>query len=232
MQAMEPRTRRGRPRDPGLADRRREEILDAATILFALEGYECADLQHAADSLSIAKGTIYRYFETKEKLFLAAVDRVMKRLMSAIEAASSTIQDPLERIAVATEAYLRFFADHPEYVELLIQERAGFKDRKRPTYFEYREANRARAHELYSGLIAAGKLRALPTERLTEALGALIYGAMFTNYMVGRKIDPRRQARELLDIVFHGILTPQESQRMLGHTTLGLHGTPGEETRP
>ena len=223
---MEPRARRGRPRDPGLADRRREEILDAATELFAREGYECADLQHAADSLAIAKGTIYRYFQTKEKLFLAAVDRVMKRLMAVIQEASAPVQDPLERIAIATEAYLRFFADHPEYVELLIQERAGFKDRKRSTYFEYREANRAQSHALYAALMSAGQVRSMPPERVTEALGSLFYGAMFTNNMAGRKVDPHRQARELLDIVFHGILTPQESMRILGQ-----HPGPGPQGR-
>jgi AcrR family transcriptional regulator len=214
---MEPHARRGRPRDPSLADRRREEILDAVTTLFAREGYQCADLQHAADALAIAKGTIYRYFQTKEKLFLAAVDRVMKQLMAALEQASASVEDPLSRIAAATEAYLRFFADRPECVELLIQERAGFRDRKRPTYFEYREANRSRAHELYTALMSSGRVRTMPPDRITEALGAMLYGAMFTNYMAGRKVDPRRQARELLDITFHGILTPQESIRMLHH---------------
>jgi hypothetical protein len=69
---------------------------------------------------------------------------------------------------------------------------------------------------MYSALITAGRLRPLPTERITEAMGALVYGAMFTNYMAGRTVDPRRQARELLDIVFHGVLTPQESMRLLG----------------
>jgi hypothetical protein len=149
----------------------------------------------------------------------------MKRLMLTLEAASATAEDPLERIAVATEAYLRFFAERPECVELLIQERAGFKDRKRPTYFEYREANRARSHELYTALMDAGRVRSMPPDRILEAIGSLLYGAMFTNYMAGRKVDPRRQARELLDIIFHGVLTPQESIRLLGE-----HAHTGRDT--
>src|SRR5262249_10562884 len=132
--------RLGRPRNPALAAQRRDEILDLAARIFAREGF-ATDLQTVADSLGVGKGTIYRYFPSKERLFLAAVDRGMLRIREAVDAAIAKASDPLDRIATALTAYLGFFDANPEFAELLIIERAVFKDRKKPTYFVHREAN-------------------------------------------------------------------------------------------
>src|SRR5262245_37262483 len=124
--------RPGRPVDPDLRDRRCEEILDAAVKLFARHGFAGADTQVLADQLGVGKGTLYRYFPSKERLFLAAVDRVMRRLKAAIDAGIAGIEDPIDQISCAVRAYLTFVADNPDFVELLIQERAHFRDRHKP----------------------------------------------------------------------------------------------------
>jgi hypothetical protein len=99
-------------------------------------------------------------------------------------------------------------------VELLIQERAQFKDRKRPTYFEHREVNVVRWRKLYARLITDGRVRDLPVERISDVVGNLIYGTMFTNYFIGQAKPVEQQAQEILDIVFRGILTEAELARM------------------
>jgi AcrR family transcriptional regulator len=204
------RRRRGRPKDPGLPARRRGEILDAATALFAANGYRCTDLQDVADLLGVGKGTLYRYFPTKQVLFQAAVDRVMTGMREAIEAEVERATDPLDRIGRGMRAYLGYFDRHPEFVELIMQERAEFRDRKKPTYFEHREKNIGRWRELYEGLIAAGRVRDVPVDRITDAVSNLLYGAMFTNYFAGRKKTLADQADDLLDVLFQGILTEAE----------------------
>jgi AcrR family transcriptional regulator len=192
--------------------RRREEILDGAVLLFAAHGYSETDTQLLADKLRVGKGTIYRYFRSKRELFLAAADRVMRRLRQAIDDSIEGIDEPFERIAVAVRAYLAFFAEHPEFVEMLIQERAQFKDRKQPTYFEHREANRGRWLDFYRSLIGAGRLRDIPVERISDVMSSVLYGTMFTNYFTNQRQSFEAQARDILDIVFNGILSESERQ--------------------
>lgn len=207
-------TRRpGRPADPTVRERRQEEILDAAARIFAQEGFHEADVQELADMLHVGKGTVYRYFPSKERLFLAAVDRVMCRLKAAVDASIGGIEDPLERLSRAIHAYLAFFAEYAEFVELLIQERAQFKDRKKPTYFEHRDANLGRWRELFQDLIAQGRVRAVPVERIITVISDLLYGTMFTNHFTGRRASFQAQAADILDIVFHGILTDENRNR-------------------
>jgi AcrR family transcriptional regulator len=202
----------GRTTDPNLWASRQEEILDAAVRLFAEHGYAGTDTQLLADELGVGKGTLYRYFPSKEKLFLAAVDRLMRRFLDYVESRIGGIADPLEQISTGVRAYLTFIAENPEFVELLMQERARFKDRKKPTYFEYREANAERWRAIYRGLIAAGRLRDIPVERIRDVMGQLLYGTMFINYFAGQAKSVEAQAQDILDVVFNGILSDSEKR--------------------
>jgi len=192
---------------------RPEDILDAATELFAEFGYSDAVTKDLMEKLGIGKGTIYRHYPSKRDLFLAAVDRVMKRQREFVDRAISPIEDPIDRIEEGTRAFLTFFAEHPQYVELLIQERALFRDRRTPTYFEHRERNKLRWHDLYRGLIAEGRIRDMPVERITTVFLDLAYGTIFTNHFSGRCRSPREQARDILDVLFRGILGESERRK-------------------
>ncbi len=204
--------KRGRPRIPGLGDRRREEILAVATLEFARRGYPDTDLQIVADRIGMGKGTVYRYFDSKEILFLAAVDRGMRLLKENSDREAAKGTDPFDCIIRATHAYLRFIDAHPELVELIVQERAEFKDRKRPTYFLHRDVNIKPWKKLFKDLIDAGQLRQIPVDRITDVFSDVLYGAIFTNYFESRRRSPERQAEDILDVIFRGILGPRLSR--------------------
>ncbi len=220
---MPAQKQRGRPRDEQLTARRCEEILDAAAAIFARRGYPKTDVQLVANEVGVGKGTIYRYFPTKRELFLAAVDRGMRRLQAAVKAVPEDI-DPLAQIAAAVRAYLTFFDANPALVELFIQERAEFKDRPKPTYFEYHDRPSDRWERLLQGLIATGRIRDVPVGRVMDVVGDLVYGTMFTNYFAGRRKSLEEQAHEIVDIVFHGILTPAERERRQTRELTEPHG--------
>jgi AcrR family transcriptional regulator len=192
------------------ASDRRESILVAATSLFSEYGFNDADTQALAERLGVGKGTLYRCFASKRELFLAAVDRAIRQLQECVHASMEGIADPLQRVTRSVGAYLGFFAEHPEYVELIIQERALFKDRKRPTYFEYRDRHADTWRNLYVDLIRAGRVRDIPVDRIRDVFSQLLYGTVFTNYFAGPQKTPQSQAEEIIDIVFRGILSDSE----------------------
>jgi len=196
----------GRPRDEGLGARRSSEILEAAIGFFAEQGYIAADIQVLADTLGVGKGTIYRYFPSKEALFFAAVDHGMTLLRDSVDHAVLAAKAPLASIEIAIRTYLEFFDAHPQIVELFIQERANFRDRPTPTYFVHKEAGIGQWRELLRGLIHQGVMRDVPVERITDVVSHLVYGTMFTNYFQGRTLPVARQCEDILDVVFHGLL--------------------------
>jgi len=70
-----------------------------------------------------------------------------------------------------------------------------------------------RWHDLYLSLIAVGRVRQIPVERITSVTSDLVYGTMFSNHLAGRQRSLRQQADDIVQIVFCGILTESERKR-------------------
>lgn len=192
-------------------DKRHQDIVETAAKLFAEAGYADCDMERVASALGIAKGTLYLYFAGKQELFFACVDWGMKQLQHVVRAGAESTDEPFEKIHHAIRAYLVFFEDHPQYVELLLQERAIFRDRVSSSYFDHRKTTRDYFRQLYTTLIADGRLRDdVPVERILDTIGALVYGTMFTNHFVGRSLTPDVQYETLMEAVFRGWLSDSE----------------------
>jgi AcrR family transcriptional regulator len=205
-----------KPATNNIKARREEEILEAAASFFAECGYSQADTQTLADRLGVGKGTIYRYFPSKRELFLAAVDRLMSQLHESItQAISSDFHDPIHRLLRAVNAYLKFFSDRPELVELLIQERAYFKDRAKPTFIEHNEKFVQQWRGEFLEMIAEGRVREMPFEKFNDVMSDLLYGTMFTNYFARRNRPTAEQAKDIYDFALYGILSDSEREKRL-----------------
>ncbi len=202
----------GRPRDPDLEARRKAEILDAAAAIFAANGFAGTQVQTIADRIGVGNGTIYRYFPTKEELFLAAVERGLAELAETIEPHMTTELAPVETVRKIVREYLRFFHRRPEMAELFIQERAAFPKHHRPLYFVVKDEDgkECKRADLFRRLVAEKCVRSMPAERFFSVIGDLLYGTILTNLLTGRPVKPDRQAEDVLDVIFHGVLTDGE----------------------
>ena len=82
---------------------RRDEILDAATGLFARLGYKKTTLDEVAGEVGIVKSALYRYFDNKEQLFNGMIDRIVRAHMDAAEAAVKGAKGTEVFIIITTE---------------------------------------------------------------------------------------------------------------------------------
>lgn len=209
---------RGRPRDPDLAESRREEILAQAIPHFAKKGFAGADVGEIAAAAGVAKGTVYRYFENKAALFRASVDEVMLGLIESTSSMSD--MDPLEGVAHGVRTFLAYFDAHPEYIELLVQERAEFRDREEPSCTRFREVGLARPRKCFEHLMTDGRFRPMPVDNYLDIIGDLLFGVIFNNYFSGRPENLARQAEDIIDLLFRGLLSPEAAATWQADRTL------------
>lgn len=69
------------PRDP----KKEAAILSAAVHEFAIEGYFKANTQKIADLAGVSKGSVFRYFDNKKKLYTKAVENSIQRLQDNVD---------------------------------------------------------------------------------------------------------------------------------------------------
>ncbi len=211
----EPRSKVGRPRDPDLEVRRRAQILDVAAQVFSEYGFANTLVQTIANRVGVGNGTVYRYFPTKEKLFLAAVERGLDELTAEMDRVLALPLEPLATLTEAVRAYLSFFHRRREMAELFIQERAAFRHHHRPLYFANKEDDEqaCKHREFFTRLMETGRIRPIPLDRFFDVMGDLLYGTILTNLLSGRTADPDEQTHDVVDVILHGILTDTERQR-------------------
>ncbi len=77
-----------------LALRRRNQILDAATTVFAAHGFSRATIRDVARAAGLAKGTIYIYFPSKTDLLIGILDRLNETNQRAEDLAQGLSGDP------------------------------------------------------------------------------------------------------------------------------------------
>ena len=66
-------------------DERREQILDCALAVFAAKGFHETSIADICARALIARGTLYQYFADKRDVLAALVDRIVRRVIDAIQ---------------------------------------------------------------------------------------------------------------------------------------------------
>jgi TetR/AcrR family transcriptional regulator len=78
-----------------ISSEKRERILSTAIDEFSSNGFDRANVNVIARKAGISIGLIYRYFDTKEDLFLTCLDYSFETLESVISSTISSETDPL-----------------------------------------------------------------------------------------------------------------------------------------
>lgn len=99
-----------------LPETRRQEIIDIAVEEFALHEYAQASLSEIIKKSGVAKGSFYRYFESKKDLYLYLIDYlIQKRLAFAGGITENTEGDFFALLVENFTRKLRFDLDYPVY---------------------------------------------------------------------------------------------------------------------
>jgi AcrR family transcriptional regulator len=93
---------------PGQDPRKRRQILEGARKLFLAEGFDAASMGDIARAAGVSKGTLYVYFDSKERLFAEMVSEEKVRQSNAIFALDSNNHDVAAVLARLGREFVRF----------------------------------------------------------------------------------------------------------------------------
>jgi AcrR family transcriptional regulator len=94
---------------------RRELILRAAKATFAEKGLAATTIEDIAQRAEIAKGTIYRYFKSKEDVYHVVVEQGLTRLAQRFRASIDSGVPADENLRRVAQAYLDFYREEADY---------------------------------------------------------------------------------------------------------------------
>ena len=185
---------------------KRDAVLDAASRLFARQGYENTEVDAIAAAAGVAKGTVYFHFQSKEKLFLAVSDRGLRRLYEHVLQSIAGLTDLVAIFRTAGIEAAGFCQKYPDFVEILLQERAQFRGSIPDTHLLYRGKNRVIFEPIFREAIEQGIFRDIDVSEALTAGANMLFGLVVTSCAEGRSKDIRHRAEFAVDLFLRGLL--------------------------
>ncbi len=100
----------------------REQLLRAATRLFAERGYDGTSLQSIADAVGIKKPSLLHHFESKDALRQAVLDELLERWRETLPRLMLAATAGRGQFDAVTREIVTFFAEDTNRARLLIRE--------------------------------------------------------------------------------------------------------------
>jgi AcrR family transcriptional regulator len=113
-----PRKARTKRKPKGFGQERRDEILAAATELFASEGYGRVTTRELAKRAGLSQTGLYIYFRTKEEILAAIANRTHDAMTAAFDAAMAQARSPEQALSSLVRSYVEFGLAHPAEYQL------------------------------------------------------------------------------------------------------------------
>ncbi|MFD0853526.1 TetR/AcrR family transcriptional regulator, partial [Actinomadura adrarensis] len=97
----------------------RRKLLEAAKEVFERDGFVHARIADMCTAAGVSHGSFYTYFVTKEEIFTEVADSIELDLLTLEPAPADT--DPVERIRLANEHYLRAYGANAKIMSVIHQ---------------------------------------------------------------------------------------------------------------
>jgi AcrR family transcriptional regulator len=177
------------------------EILDAAARVFSARPYHLVLIDDVAAAAHVGKGTIYRYFETKEDLHFAAILYGFDALADALSAASVGGVGPAERLERIAREVIAFVRVRGDLSKLVMEDEQRFEARNEELSKRKEVVQRLVEQCLADGA-ASGVFRVVNAPVAAELFRGMIRAAVESR---APEDTPEALAAGILEIFVHGV---------------------------
>jgi AcrR family transcriptional regulator len=180
---------------------RRQKILSAATELFGANPYDSVQMRDVAARAEVGKPTLYRYFPSKEELFLEVFKSGLDRLDSEVAAILKDREQPARSLERLLEALLNALGGQVAALRMLTDDQSAVMRRWRNEFRRRRRPFVEAARTILEQGIASGEFRPVDLEAVPSMLIGLVRGGL-----IGTDRLPReRFAAAMIDLVVHAL---------------------------
>src|SRR5271163_5207323 len=109
-------------------DRRLGHILEHATEVFCVKGYEGASMRDLSRATGMSLAGLYHYFESKERLLFLVQKHTFTTIVQNLKARLANVTDPEQRIRVFILNHLQYFVSNQRGLKVLSHEDESLKN--------------------------------------------------------------------------------------------------------
>ena len=175
--------------DTALVERRRAQIVVAATELFAKNGFYRTTIKEIAKLAGISPGLVYLYVREKEDVLLLVLLQVVEGYATEIPKATEGIDDPLLRLMQTVDAYCRVVDRHSAATVLAYRSTKSLSIKRREIIQNRELETNTIVVEAIEGCMNAGLIRRVNVDVLTYQLVLVAHGWALKSWYLRSRVS-------------------------------------------
>jgi AcrR family transcriptional regulator len=201
-----------RTESSGIPKDTRQRILDAAVEVFAHKGYHEARVDEIVEASQTSKGAVYFYFPGKQRIFLALVDELARRLAERLNEAIAREDSGIRQVNAALQACLETLGCHRNLAKIFLIQAVGLGRAFEEKRLEIHDRFVALVKTHLDRAVAEGDIPRLDTEIAAQAwMGAV--NEVVIRWVYTGEPTPERALPTLRTMLLRSIGVPEERIR-------------------
>ena len=188
-----------------------QQIIDAATRIFARKGFFQARVSDIAREAGVADGTIYLYFDNKDDILISLFEEQMKAVLDDMIGKLAEETDPVEKLRQFALAHLSLIEKNKNMAEIIqVELRQSSRFMK-----EYKNERFAQYLDLIADIVEEGQQKGvfrpdiIPGIAKRAFFGALDEMSRFWVLSSRKEYDIRTAAQQISSYFLQGICVPR-----------------------
>ncbi len=206
----DPATNPPRRRDP---TGKRQIIFDAALAVFAERGFHTATMDDIAKASGVAKGTLYRYFQSKEELLEQLLRSTSQALAARFAEAFGREGDILEQIENFVTLWLAFIEENHTLYRLVQVEGLNAPVGRQTMLYEYLLDDFPMVKERIAALDTSGVLKTPNFYPVAYGVLGFIDGVVRKWFRSGMEYPLQEELPVILEVLFNGFVHASSRSR-------------------
>jgi len=190
-----------------VSEERKEQILDAATEVFAQKGFDHARMDDIVEETGLSKGALYWYFKSKDDIIFGIMDRMFQLEFRELEELQQTDTSASEALMAFTEVaikdinrMLRFMPVTYEFLALAFRNKLVQKAIK-----QYMNSYVSLLDPMIQAGINSGEFKQVNPRDVSAAVGAIIEGTVLLWVYDHNLIEPGENIRASIKLLLDGV---------------------------
>ena len=184
-------------------EKKRWRIMEVASRVFAERDYHAVTMEEIAQRSGVGKGTLYRYLDSKEDLFIALMDEGLALLADRLEEEQKAEVPPAEILSRMIHTIVRSFCQHLPFFRILNGDKGRLIVRKKQLFQQRRRRMVTALGRVLEHGMAAGVFRQVDPEVAPSLLIGMVWGMVLNH---SERSTPEALAAVIVDIFFRGTL--------------------------
>jgi len=187
-------------------ERKREKILDAAAELFSTNHYHEVMMDDVAKLISVAKGTVYNYFDSKEELYFTIMHTRMENLLSLLKQKIESEQNSIDSLRAFVVHLYMFMMKYRKFFIIYQRETLNKQNSFCEEMLSLEKQMKQMITQIVSGGEKDGVFRKVDEEFAISLIFGSIYGAVQKG--INENITDEtttKEKEEIFDFILHGL---------------------------